>query len=153
MQNGFELNLGFFIFVNVVFVFNFQVLGFAVKKRAWDFELFAPQNLKIYFHKLEFVSKVGQLFTLDPVETLDPGRSVCTFIRCISPWYCKSTRAVLRGEQMFSCDFIVIFIFSKLLLWILILSTWGAIKNVYFFSFLFFFFVVYFSCYVIQKLL
>lgn len=137
------------------------MLGFVVKKRkkrAWDFELFAPQNFQIHVHKLEFVSKIGQLFTLDPVETQVevsvhlsgvsvPGVTLLSRQAHRLLMYCKSTRAVLRGEEMFSCDFIVIFIFSKLLLWILILSTWGAIKNVFLFFFLFF------SCYVIQKLL
>lgn len=75
--------------------------------------------------------------------------------------YCKSTRAVLRGGggEMFSCDFIVIFIFSKLHLWILIFVNLGCDlkKCVFFFLFLFFFSFVFHvmlsrSCYKLLRL-
>lgn len=82
-------------------------------------------------------------FECSHLDLLSTGLGVCTFKSGVSVpdvtllshqvlrllMYCKSARAVFRGEEIFSCDFIVIFIFSKLLLWILILST--GVQNVY----------------------
>lgn len=45
------------------FFLHFQVLGFAVKRA-----FLHRKTLQIHFHKLEFVSKIGQLITLNPVN-------------------------------------------------------------------------------------
>lgn len=140
----------------VLFFLHFQVLGFAVK-RALDFWAFC--TLKPYKSTFTSLNLYQRLVNWSHLTPSNADRGVCTLIRRNTwlwiasghsdPWCTVSLQELFKGGKMSSCDFIDIFIFSKLLLWTLNFVKLGCDSNVYFFSFFF----VYFSCYVIQKLL